>query len=84
MSLVFALRPVFVKYFFECKSLRSVIFGASSGLERICVYAFCRTSIESCLFQTVFCSNVSSFKEDKLQRNPAMSSLYLQPLVITG
>ena len=31
----------------ECKSLRSVTFGALSKLERICAYAFYGTSIES-------------------------------------
>ena len=33
--------------FYECESLRSVLFGASSKLERICYGAFSRTSIES-------------------------------------
>ena len=35
------------KCFYGCKSLRSVIFGASSRVERICAEAFRKTSIES-------------------------------------
>ena len=40
-------REVRERCFYEFTSLRGVIFGASSRVERICAYAFCRTSIES-------------------------------------
>ena len=38
---------VSVACFYECESLRSVDFGASSKLERICAEAFGKTRIES-------------------------------------
>ena len=40
---------------YMCMSLRSVIFGASSRLERICAKALCGRVSCRCLFLTVFC-----------------------------
>ena len=47
ISVATCVREVCEWYFGECESLRIVIFGASSKLERICDSAFCETSIES-------------------------------------